>query len=102
MEVDVAAAAVVCGEMEHDAHPVDRALGRAGAAQVVLDELELARVQVRRDVLEPPAGEVVHDSNLRVARDKLVDEGGADERRATRHESGTSAPVEPSLHSAGA
>jgi hypothetical protein len=98
VEVDVAATAVVGGQVEDEVDVLDGPLGGAGPAEVVVQELDRALVDVVLDVLELAAAQVVDDPHGGAARDELLDERRADERRAARDQGGTTAPVEGSRH----
>ena len=98
VQVDVAAASVVGGQVEDEADVLDRALSHTGAPEIVLDELDRALVDVVLDVLELAAAEVVDHADGGAAGDELLHEGRADERRAARDERRSPAPFVRSRH----
>jgi hypothetical protein len=84
--------------MEDDADVLDRALGDPRAAEVVVEELDRALVDVVLDVHKLSAAQVVDDADVRTARDELLDQRRADEGRPACDQGGTSAPVVGSRH----
>jgi hypothetical protein len=66
--------------------------------EIALRELDAAGLDVRTDVVEPPAREVVHHPHLRALRDERVHQVRSDERRASGHENLGTTPVHENLH----
>ncbi len=93
MEIDIAAAAVVRGQVEDDVDVPHDIAGDTGLTQVRLDELDSPGVQVALDVFDPPAAEVVHHAHARASLNQFVDNVGADERSAARHERRAAIPL---------
>ena len=93
VEVDVAATAVIGGEMEDNVHTLDDAFGNAGLAQIGFDESDTFFGDVFFDVVELAGAEVVDDFDAGALGDQGVDDAGANEGGTSGHQNVTIFPV---------
>src|SRR5262249_34025711 len=81
VEIDVAAPAVVGGQVEDDGHAVDCLLRGAWRGQVGSNELDAASLDMPPDVVEAAATDVVDHTDPRATQEGRVHQLRADERR---------------------
>jgi hypothetical protein len=69
MEINIAAAPVIRGQMKHSVHALHGRTGDARLAQVRVYKLDLAARGVFADVVEMPARQIIDDADFRAARE---------------------------------
>src|ERR1700722_15400135 len=78
--------------MKDGVHPLDRRAGHARFSQVSVDEINLSGGAVLPDIVAMPARQIIHNSNLRPAREQMIRERRADEGSSARHQYQFSGP----------
>jgi hypothetical protein len=86
MEIDVAATAMIGGEVEDHLSAFHGFAGDARFAEVGVDESDLAGLYVAFDIFEATAGQVVDNMNFGAARHERIDEVRADKGSTARNE----------------
>src|SRR5271168_1088464 len=98
MQIHISTAAMVRGEMEYDFDALHRGARHARLAQIRFHEGDATVLEVRLDVLEPAAGEIVNDVHARAAREQSVHEMRSDKRCTAGYENLLTIP-DDALHS---
>ena len=87
MKIDVAAAAVIGGEVKHDLDVLHRLLGRSAVEQVHLEKFDGPGAKRSLEVLARAAAHVVRDADARAPGDQRFRQMGADEGGSSRDQS---------------
>src|SRR5271167_57449 len=85
MQIDIAAAAMICSQMKYRIHALHGRAGNARLAQVCVDEFDFTAGGVFLDIVTMPAGQIINDANFRATREKVICKGRANKRGASRH-----------------
>src|SRR5690348_10854178 len=92
MQIDVATPAMIRREMKNRVHALHGCARNARFTQVCVGKLNLSRRDMSLDVVAMPARQIIDDSNLCAAREKMIRKRRADERSPSRHQDKLSSP----------
>src|ERR1700723_1997318 len=85
MQIYVTAAAMISGEVEYDFDPLHRGARYSWLAQIRFREGNAAVLEMRLDVLEPAAGEIVDHVHARSTLKQRIHKMRTDKRCTARH-----------------
>ena len=93
VEINVAAPAVVSGQVKDDVHALRHLFGHTRLPEIGLEELHPPVTNVGLKVVELSAAQVIRDADLGPALDQSIDKMGADKRSTSRYEHAAVVPV---------